>query len=83
MIKFLGLSNVMIATDIVQEGLDVPECSFVIRYEFVSNEIGTVQSRGRARAEKSSCYLVVGQCKISLNTIKIYKITFLCSCRFR
>ena len=61
-----GLSNVMIATDIVQEGLDVPECSFVIRYEFVSNEIGTVQSRGRARAEKSSCYLVVDQGKIDL-----------------
>ncbi|CAF1418770.1 unnamed protein product [Rotaria magnacalcarata] len=54
-----GLSNVLIATDIVQEGLDVPECSFIIRYEFVSNEIGTVQSRGRARAEKSSCFLVV------------------------
>lgn len=49
----------MIATDIVQEGLDVPECSFVIRYEFVSNEIGTVQSRGRARADKSSCFLIV------------------------
>ncbi|CAF3626390.1 unnamed protein product, partial [Rotaria sp. Silwood2] len=47
------------ATDIVQEGLDVPECSFVIRYEFVSNEIGTVQSRGRARADKSSCFLIV------------------------
>lgn len=54
-----GLSNVMIATDIVQEGLDVPECSFVIRYEFVSNEIGTIQSRGRARAENSSCFLIV------------------------
>jgi len=56
----------MIATDIVQEGLDVPECSFVIRYEFVSNEIGTVQSRGRARAEKSSCFLVVGHGKLVL-----------------
>ena len=56
-----GLTNVMIATDIVQEGLDVPECSFVIRYEFVSNEIGTVQSKGRARAEKSSCFLVLDQ----------------------
>ena len=56
-----GLTNVMIATDIVQEGLDVPECSFVIRYEFVSNEIGTVQARGRARADKSSCFLIVQQ----------------------
>jgi ERCC4-related helicase len=54
----------MIATDIVQEGLDVPECSFVIRYKFVSNEIGTVQSRGRARVEKSSCFLVVGHGKV-------------------
>ncbi|CAF3817351.1 unnamed protein product [Rotaria sp. Silwood1] len=48
-----------VKVNIIQEGLDVPECSFVIRYEFVSNEIGTVQSRGRARAEKSSCFLVV------------------------
>jgi ERCC4-related helicase len=66
----------MIATDIVQEGLDVPECSFVIRYEFVSNEIGTVQSRGRARAEKSSCYLVVGQ-SINFGLIRSKSIRFI------
>ncbi|CAF1008811.1 unnamed protein product [Adineta steineri] len=50
--------DVLIATDIVQEGLDIPTCSFVIRYEFVSDEIGTIQSRGRARAQNSSYYLV-------------------------
>ncbi|CAF1072119.1 unnamed protein product [Adineta ricciae] len=55
-----GLANVMIATDIVQEGLDVAECSFMMRYEFVSGVIGTVQSRGRARADKSACFLIVG-----------------------
>ncbi len=64
----------MIATDIVQEGLDVPECSFVIRYEFVSNEIGTVQSRGRARAEKSSCFLVVGQGKVVFQIRQIARL---------
>ncbi|CAM2714477.1 unnamed protein product [Rotaria socialis] len=53
-----GECNVLIATDIVQEGLDVPTCSYVIRYEFVSDEIGTVQSRGRARAQNSSYYLI-------------------------
>lgn len=37
-----GEYNILVATDIAQEGLDVPECSYVIRYEFVSNEIGTV-----------------------------------------
>ncbi|CAF3418186.1 unnamed protein product [Rotaria sp. Silwood1] len=50
--------NVLIATDIVQEGLDIPTCSYVIRYEFVSDEIGTIQSRGRARAQNSSYYLI-------------------------
>lgn len=53
-----GESNLLIATDIAQEGLDIPECSYVIRYEFVSNEIGTVQSRGRARAHKAKCFLI-------------------------
>jgi ERCC4-related helicase len=53
-----GQSNLLVATDIAQEGLDIPECNYVIRYEFVSNEIGTVQSRGRARAEKGQTFLI-------------------------
>ena len=53
-----GQANLLIATDIAQEGLDIPECAYVIRYEFVSNEIGTVQSRGRARTESGKCFLI-------------------------
>ena len=37
----------------------MPSCSFVIRFNFVSNEIGSVQSKGRARAAGSECYLIV------------------------
>ncbi len=51
--------------DIVQEGLDIPTCSYVIRYEFVSDEIGTIQSRGRARAQDSSYYLITEQDSIN------------------
>ncbi|CAF3376015.1 unnamed protein product [Rotaria socialis] len=53
-----GTKQLLVATDVAQEGLDVAECSYVIRYEFVSNEIGTVQSRGRARASQSKCFLI-------------------------
>jgi len=51
--------NLLVATDVAQEGLDMPSCNFVIRYNFVSNEIGSVQSKGRARARDSECYLIV------------------------
>ena len=63
-----GEYNLLISTDIAQEGLDIPECNYVIRYEFVSNEIGTVQSRGRARAEKGQCFLVT-----SFNSINYHR----------
>jgi len=43
----------------------MPKCSFVIRYNFVSNEIGSVQSRGRARARNSECYLIVNRNSIN------------------
>lgn len=58
-----GSCNLMIATDIAQEGLDVPKCQYVIRYEFVSNEIGTIQSRGRARAIRGQCFLITAPSK--------------------
>jgi len=54
--------SIYILADVAQEGLDVAECSYVIRYEFVSNEIGTVQSRGRARAAQSKCFLITETC---------------------
>ncbi|XP_033120007.1 interferon-induced helicase C domain-containing protein 1-like [Anneissia japonica] len=53
-----GKINILVATDIAQEGLDMPACNVVIRFNFVSNEIGTVQSRGRARAS-GECFLIV------------------------
>jgi ERCC4-related helicase len=53
-----GKFNLLVATDIAQEGLDVPECNYMIRYEFVSNEIGALQSRGRARARDACTFLI-------------------------
>ncbi len=37
--------------------MDIPTCLYTSRYDFVSDEIGTTRSRGRARAQDSSYYL--------------------------
>ena len=51
--------NLLASTSVLEEGLDVPECNFVIRYQNVSNEIAQVQAKGRARAEDSRVYTIV------------------------
>lgn len=42
-----GESNVLLATSIGEEGLDIPAADLVIFYEPVSSEIRTIQRRGR------------------------------------
>ena len=54
-----GTYNLLASTSVLEEGLDVTECNFVIRYQNVSNEIAQVQAKGRARAEDSRMYTVV------------------------
>uniref|UniRef100_H3DGF5 RNA helicase n=1 Tax=Tetraodon nigroviridis TaxID=99883 RepID=H3DGF5_TETNG len=53
-----GEVNLLIATSVAEEGLDIPKCNFVIRYGHVANEISMIQTEGRGRAEDSS-YTVV------------------------
>uniref|UniRef100_G3T4S1 Interferon-induced helicase C domain-containing protein 1 n=1 Tax=Loxodonta africana TaxID=9785 RepID=G3T4S1_LOXAF len=53
-----GKINLLIATTVAEEGLDIKECNIVIRYGLVTNEIAMVQARGRARADESTYILV-------------------------
>ncbi|XP_069328116.1 interferon-induced helicase C domain-containing protein 1 [Eulemur rufifrons] len=53
-----GKINLLIATTVAEEGLDIKECNVVIRYGLVTNEIAMVQARGRARADEST-YVVL------------------------
>ncbi|XP_054471030.1 interferon-induced helicase C domain-containing protein 1 isoform X2 [Anoplopoma fimbria] len=53
-----GEINVLIATTVAEEGLDIPACNFVVRYGLVTNEIAMIQAQGRGRAEDSSYTLV-------------------------
>ncbi|KAK4172843.1 hypothetical protein QBC36DRAFT_246686 [Triangularia setosa] len=54
-IKFKkGELNCIFATSVAEEGLDIPDCNIIIRFDLYDTLIQYIQSRGRARQEKST-----------------------------
>jgi len=51
--------NLLISTSVVEEGLDVPKCNLVIRFDFPPNFRAYIQSKGRARAKPSKYILLL------------------------
>ena len=53
--------NLLIATTVAEEGLDIAECSYVIHLDMPGNEIYTAQARGRVRAQQGKYDVVAGE----------------------
>lgn len=51
-----GETNCLFATSVAEEGIDVPECDVIIRFDLYTSAIQYIQSKGRAR-QKSSLYV--------------------------
>lgn len=51
--------DVLVATAIIEEGLDVAECNLVIRFNKPQNFSSYMQSKGRARAKTKACYVIL------------------------
>lgn len=51
--------NIIIATSILEEGLDVQSCNLVIRFDPSATVCSFIQSRGRARMQNSDYLLMV------------------------
>nr|XP_011466081.1 PREDICTED: endoribonuclease Dicer homolog 2 [Fragaria vesca subsp. vesca] len=54
-----GMVNIIVATSILEEGLDVQSCNLVIRFDPSSTVCSFIQSRGRARMQNSDYVLMV------------------------
>ncbi|KIV99210.1 uncharacterized protein PV09_09074 [Verruconis gallopava] len=48
-----GEVNCLFATSVAEEGLDIPDCNLVIRFDLYKSVIQYVQSKGRARHKNS------------------------------
>ena len=54
-----GKTNVLVSTSVVEEGLDVPSCNLVIKFDFPTSYRSYIQSKGRARKAGSQYLLMV------------------------
>ncbi|XP_050366617.1 endoribonuclease Dicer homolog 3a-like [Argentina anserina] len=54
-----GEVNLLFSTDVVEEGIHVPNCSCVIRFDLPKTVRSYVQSRGRARQDNSQFILML------------------------
>lgn len=57
----MGEYNLLVTTSVGEEGLDIPACSTVIRFDLPQTLTSYIQSRGRARRKNSSFVLLVNR----------------------
>ncbi|XP_076750079.1 endoribonuclease Dcr-1 [Xylocopa sonorina] len=53
--------NLLISTSVLEEGIDIPKCNFVMRYDFPKTYQSYVQCKSRARAADALHVLLVSQ----------------------
>ena len=53
-----GASTVLVATNVAEEGIDIPACNVIIRFDICKSLVSFLQSKGRARA-KAAVFLTL------------------------
>ncbi|KAJ1952843.1 Dicer-like protein 1, partial [Dispira parvispora] len=54
-----GRSNLLLATEVAGEGIDIQACNTVIRFDLFNTVVAYIQSRGRARHENSAFVIMM------------------------
>ncbi|EPX73671.1 uncharacterized protein SOCG_02889 [Schizosaccharomyces octosporus yFS286] len=60
-----GVYNILIATSIAEEGIDIPTCNLVVRFNTCQTVTQFVQSKGRARAHDSKFMLLANDAELA------------------
>lgn len=68
-------TNLLIATSIVEEGVDIPKCNLVVRFDLPTEYRSYVQSKGRARAPVSNYIMLADseRTKVFEDDLSTYK----------
>ncbi|KAK5650697.1 hypothetical protein RI129_001726 [Pyrocoelia pectoralis] len=53
--------NLLVSSNVLEEGVDIPTCSLVINFDSVNNYRAYIQSKGRARHSDSFYYMLVNE----------------------
>ncbi|XP_015183335.1 PREDICTED: endoribonuclease Dicer isoform X2 [Polistes dominula] len=56
-----GLSNCVISTDVLDEGVDIPTCTLIVRFDLPTDFRSYMQSKGRARYSSSQYAIMLEQ----------------------
>ncbi|KAJ1957571.1 Dicer-like protein 1 [Linderina pennispora] len=68
-----GKVNLIFATQVAEEGVDVQPCNLVVRFEIPQTVTSLIQSRGRARKAGSQFYVMVPGMDEDINKSAIHK----------
>eukprot|EP01114_Cavostelium_apophysatum_P020114 TRINITY_DN6648_c0_g1_i4.p1 TRINITY_DN6648_c0_g1~~TRINITY_DN6648_c0_g1_i4.p1 ORF type:complete len:2434 (-),score=604.51 TRINITY_DN6648_c0_g1_i4:24-7325(-) len=64
-----GETKLLVATNVVEEGLDVSSCSFVVSFDGVDSLKSFIQARGRGRKEGSEFFVISNRSKLALEDL--------------
>ncbi|KAK2580644.1 hypothetical protein KPH14_007750 [Odynerus spinipes] len=56
-----GLCNCIIATDVIDEGIDIPVCTLIVRFNLPMDFRSYIQSKGRARYQTSQFAMMLNK----------------------
>lgn len=66
-----GTHNVLVSTNVAEEGLDIAECDLVVFYDTVASEIRLIQRRGRTARERDGRVIIL-YCKDTSDEIYLH-----------